>query len=52
MVTRFKDSEWEIFPFEKLSSVGVCPCGSAELFTHPKDVIAYDSVRCQPTICK
>lgn len=52
MTVKFKDPEWEMYSFSELSSVGVCSCGSAELFTHPKDVLAYVSVRCQPSICK
>jgi hypothetical protein len=52
MSVRIKDDEWKIFPFEKLSSVGLCACGSVELFTHEKDVDAYISVKCQPSICK
>jgi hypothetical protein len=52
MSVKIKDSEWEIFPIEKLSSVGFCACGSVELFTHEKDVPAFFSVKCQPSICK
>jgi hypothetical protein len=52
MSVRIKDDEWATVSFEKLSSVGYCACGGVQLFTHPKDVDAFISVKCQPSICK